>query len=157
MQYSPKLGLVVIFDSLALFSSQASILPLHGDHHGLANSIVRPKRQKQPPSSRLRGVICWSINNKDELFHVLHCLKILLCFLVTIEKDYEIPRNNVLLGAIIGEGQFGDVHRGIIKSMVSHYSTCTFLYKPGEQIKEVTDEVTNLSIHKLASYSWLTK
>jgi hypothetical protein len=34
------------------------------------------------------------------------------------EKDYEVSRNNVTLGAIIGEGQFGDVHRGTIKSKV---------------------------------------
>ncbi|CAB3991780.1 focal adhesion kinase 1-like isoform X1 [Paramuricea clavata] len=32
------------------------------------------------------------------------------------EKDYEVSRSNVTLGAIIGEGQFGDVHRGTIKS-----------------------------------------
>ncbi|XP_019638916.1 PREDICTED: focal adhesion kinase 1-like isoform X9 [Branchiostoma belcheri] len=31
-------------------------------------------------------------------------------------KDYEIARDKIVLGAIIGEGQFGDVHRGVYKS-----------------------------------------
>ncbi|CAH1253598.1 PTK2 [Branchiostoma lanceolatum] len=31
-------------------------------------------------------------------------------------KDYEIAREKIVLGAIIGEGQFGDVHRGVYKS-----------------------------------------
>lgn len=39
-----------------------------------------------------------------------------------IEKHYEVLRSNVTLGAIIGEGQFGDVHRGtiIVKVMYRH-------------------------------------
>ena len=30
-------------------------------------------------------------------------------------RDYELVRNQVELGEIIGEGQFGDVHKGIFK------------------------------------------
>lgn len=33
-------------------------------------------------------------------------------------KDYEIAREEVSLIEIIGEGQFGDVHKGIFKDMV---------------------------------------
>ncbi|XP_032220316.1 focal adhesion kinase 1 isoform X2 [Nematostella vectensis] len=32
-------------------------------------------------------------------------------------KDYEIPRNKINLGPIIGQGQFGDVHKGTFKSL----------------------------------------
>ena len=28
-------------------------------------------------------------------------------------KDYEIDREAIILGEILGEGQFGDVHKGI--------------------------------------------
>ena len=30
-------------------------------------------------------------------------------------RDYELVRNQVDLGEIIGEGQFGDVHKGMFK------------------------------------------
>lgn len=33
-------------------------------------------------------------------------------------KDYEISREEVSLIEIIGEGQFGDVHKGIFKDLV---------------------------------------
>ena len=33
-------------------------------------------------------------------------------------KDYEIPRDQVSLIATIGEGQFGDVHKGAFKDEV---------------------------------------
>ena len=34
-------------------------------------------------------------------------------------KDYEIPRSKISLDTIIGQGQFGDVHRGTYNSLVS--------------------------------------
>lgn len=37
----------------------------------------------------------------------------------SLAKDYEIPRNKLLLETIIGQGQFGDVHRGTFVSPVS--------------------------------------
>jgi len=37
----------------------------------------------------------------------------------SLAKDYEIPRNKLLLETIIGQGQFGDVHRGTYISPVS--------------------------------------
>ena len=33
--------------------------------------------------------------------------------------DYEIDRDRITLGDILGEGQFGDVHRGIYHDVVS--------------------------------------
>ena len=33
-------------------------------------------------------------------------------------KDYEMSRGRVQLGEILGEGQFGDVHKGIYEDQV---------------------------------------
>lgn len=38
---------------------------------------------------------------------------------LTLAKDYEIPKNRLRLETIIGQGQFGDVHRGTYNSLVS--------------------------------------
>ena len=43
--------------------------------------------------------------------------------LESLAKDYEIPRNKLLLETIIGQGQFGDVHRGTYVSPVSSWHT----------------------------------
>ena len=45
----------------------------------------------------------------------------------SLAKDYEIPRNKLLLETIIGQGQFGDVHRGTYISPVSSQHTPPFL------------------------------
>ena len=38
----------------------------------------------------------------------------------SLAKDYEIPRSKLQLETIIGQGQFGDVHRGTYISPVSN-------------------------------------
>lgn len=38
--------------------------------------------------------------------------------LLFIARDYELNRADIVLEEIIGEGQFGDVHKGTYKSMV---------------------------------------
>jgi len=40
-------------------------------------------------------------------------------FLTVAAIDYEIDRDRITLGDILGEGQFGDVHRGIYHDVVS--------------------------------------
>lgn len=35
---------------------------------------------------------------------------------VFIAKNYELVRKQIELGDILGEGQFGDVHKGLFKS-----------------------------------------
>ena len=42
----------------------------------------------------------------------------MLC-LNLLAKDYEIPKDKLRLDTIIGQGQFGDVHRGTYVSPVS--------------------------------------
>lgn len=45
--------------------------------------------------------------------------KSILINYLTLAKDYEIPKNRLHLETIIGQGQFGDVHRGTYNSLVS--------------------------------------
>ena len=41
-------------------------------------------------------------------------------------KDYELSRDQIVLEDILGEGQFGDVHRGVYREHVSdHYQQLT--------------------------------
>lgn len=47
---------------------------------------------------------------------LLNCFPCFLLFFFSIAaRDYEIVRNQVELGEIIGEGQFGNVHKGSYK------------------------------------------
>ena len=46
-------------------------------------------------------------------------LSINVWLLLVAAIDYEIERDRISLGDILGEGQFGDVHRGIYDDVVS--------------------------------------
>ena len=46
-------------------------------------------------------------------------LQMLHAVLTHLAKDYEIPKSRLRLDTIIGQGQFGDVHRGTYNSPVS--------------------------------------
>lgn len=52
--------------------------------------------------------LLWLLHTKISPFHFL-------------ARDYELNRADIVLEDIIGEGQFGDVHRGTYKCKVCHY------------------------------------
>ena len=49
-------------------------------------------------------------------------------FLSVAAIDYEIDRDRITLGDILGEGQFGDVHRGIYHDVVSLLFVSLFVF-----------------------------
>lgn len=55
----------------------------------------------------------------DTFQHYRYLTLLFLFSLNTSAKDYDIPRSRLKLEMIIGQGQFGDVHRGIYTSPVS--------------------------------------
>ena len=59
------------------------------------------------------------------LFRLFTAVLTLLSIVVSSAKDYQIPRNRITLETIIGQGQFGDVHRGAFTANVS-----TLLHTP---------------------------
>ena len=60
------------------------------------------------------------LNNEGQCTEVKSNIRRLFSIVFeSLAKDYEIPRNKLLLETIIGQGQFGDVHRGTYVSPVS--------------------------------------
>ena len=63
-----------------------------------------------------------TISNAKQLGKCIEVKQNIRLFSILFEslaKDYEIPRKKLLLETIIGQGQFGDVHRGTYVSPVS--------------------------------------
>ena len=69
---------------------------------------------------RVCGCFFFPINSMlDTSQHYRYLTLLFLFSLNTSAKDYDIPRSRLKLEMIIGQGQFGDVHRGIYTSPVS--------------------------------------
>ena len=103
-------------------------------------------------SERKRAIcVCFFfINSMLDTFLYFRYLTLLFS-LNTSAKDYDIPRSRLKLEIIIGQGQFGDVHRGIYTSPVSKIVALG-------NIGQLT-VLCSLTVHEIASrmllvFSW---
>lgn len=61
---------------------------------------------------------------------IMMCVVLFSLYFTYSAKDYEVAVQSLELEEIIGQGQFGDVYKGMYKPPVSHFSFSNFQLSP---------------------------